>query len=439
MLPNDIHHTFLVVDKDGKKSHHPAGRFMIHDGSVHHLEDYYGHLRDHVPEGPIDNFTIASLGSPPAHFTHASHTGLRGGHHPHLIPEADLQPMPEPQTVAPEQIQQHVLQPPPSVWHYHRAGHDQPHVLEAKAGKFMLDGNPLEHHEVATILDNVRTRAGKIRYVKGGAQTAISKMEKVFENLRKEEPMDSATAFKHLHAAAQAGHIPHDAVDSLRRQIYTDPMTPTIGNKYAFNEFSGKGKPGVYVSMDGNDFKAINDVHGHQAGDAAIRAFGGAAREAMDEAVGSKQAKLFRNADEQNLYRSGGDEFVAHVPTHAHATAFARALRSKLEAMPPINGSHKLSMSFGFGNDYGTADKALAMAKEQKYAEPASLPGSPRARKFAVGQAPSLAHSLVPNFEGAVPLNENQLQVTAPKIEQRAEAPLPSAPTAHAPTAPKLA
>ncbi len=54
-------------------------------------------------------------------------------------------------------------------------------------------------------------------------------------------------------------------------------------------------------------------------------------------------------------------------------------------------------MSFGFGNDFQTADKALYHAKEQKTNPITGL------RAHPVGQTPNLAHSLIPGSEGAVP------------------------------------
>jgi GGDEF domain-containing protein len=156
--------------------------------------------------------------------------------------------------------------------------------------------------------------------------------------------------------------------------------------------------------MDGNDFSKINNSFGHAAGDSAIKAFGTAAREAMDETVGTKNGKLFRN---------GGDEFVAHVPSHEHAAQFSRALSEKLHALAPIGGTHKLSMSFGFGPDPHTADKALYEAKKQKIAAPGALRQVGQKlgiagdkRQFKVGQVPNLAHSLMPGHEGPMPIHD---------------------------------
>jgi len=126
------------------------------------------------------------------------------------------------------------------------------------------------------------------------------------------------------------------------------------------------------------------------SGDGAIKAFGTAAREAADEATPGV-GKLFRN---------GGDEFVAHFPSHEHAAAFSRALSQKLEKVAPVGGAHKLSMSFGFGPDMATADKALYEAKKQKV--------NPQGqRAFKVGQVPNLAHSLMPGHEGPLPLHDS--------------------------------
>lgn len=441
MLPNNIYQVRLVVrDKDGTIKHHPAGRFMTIDGKVHHLEDYHEHLKQDVPEGAIDDYTMAKIKNPPDHLAIASENDIRDGQRLDFIPEHPLNaPVPQPIDVTPEMIQQHMMtELPPPVWHYQRAGHDVPHVLEHHgADKYTLDGNPLSQDELHQIAQNVQSKAATLRYKTKGVADTIAKMEQSFARLKKEEDegMHPAEALRHVEKARDAGHIPDEAYHSIRRHIYTDPMTGGVmGNKFAYGEFKAKPRPGVHIAMDGNDFKAINDLYGHEAGDQAIKSFGRAAREAMDEAVGSDKGKLFRNPDEQNLYRNGGDEFAAHVPTHEHAANFARALRSKLETLPPVAGQHKLSMSFGFGNDPGSADAALYQAKMQKYHP--HLPGQEKPRKFPVGQVPSLAHSFVKGFEGPVPLSPEGLpridmpediKVEPTTPEEVAAAPTPAA------------
>jgi diguanylate cyclase (GGDEF)-like protein len=405
MLPNDIHHTYTTSPKTGKL--HPAGRFLVHDGSIRHIEDYHGLLGQHVPEGLIDDHTLTMLGHPGGGLTIASRDAMRGGHRLDTVPEAELDPLPAPVQPSPKQLQEHIDVKPPSVWHYTRAGHDKPHVLEAKEGKFLLDGNPLEHHEVSTILDNVRTKAGKIRYVRGMAANApqqIAKMENVFKGLRKAD-MGPQDALAHLDSVG-GDEQTQAAVAALRRHIFEDQMVPGLGSKFAYQEFAKKNVPGTTVVGDANFFKGINDVHGHEAGDAAIKAMGSAWRDASNE-VGGK------------AHRFGGDEFHAHFPTYEHAANFARNLRSKLDQVPPIGGTNKLSMSLGLGHDFHSADAAVYHAKQGKGTHtPATIPSV-------------LAHSLHQNSPGAVPLNEDQLQLHPPAIEQRppeagASAPAPA-------------
>jgi hypothetical protein len=62
-------------------------------------------------------------------------------------------------------------------------------------------------------------------------------------------------------------------------------------------------------------------------------------------------------------------------------------------------------MSLGIGHDFVSADKAVYQAKQQKGAHtPATIPSL-------------LAHSLHRGFEGPVPLNADQLQLTPPPVE----------------------
>jgi len=236
MLPDDIYHAELLVHRNGQLSRHPAGRVLVRGGNAHILEDYHGALGNVVPAGPIDDLTIHKLNNPGPDLSIASHHDIAHGHRLDFIPDHPLPHfLPDPVDVTPAALKQHVEIKPPSVFHYSHAGHDQPHILEVRGGKHLLDGNPLKDDEVAAILDNVRTKVAKLRYVKSLAAPAVAKMEAYFADLRKGDEMDPMEAFKHLHAAAEAGHVPRAAVDALRRQVYADPMAPGLGNKYAFN------------------------------------------------------------------------------------------------------------------------------------------------------------------------------------------------------------
>lgn len=399
----------VVAHADGSVTRHPAGRFLVHNGVLHHLEDYHGLLGQKIPEGVVDDLTLHQINNPGPDLDVASHHDITHGRRLDFIPEAQLDPLPAPApTPTGPQLQAYNEIKPASVWHYTRAGHDQPHVLEAKQGKFLLDGNPLEHHEVATILDNVRSKAGKIRYVKGvGSQASrqVAKMEGYFSSLRKTDMSDD-DAFAHLDRMAGDDEKAKQAVARARRLAFEDPMVPGLGNKLAYKGFAAKNTPGATVVGDANFFKGINDDPnlGHVIGDNAIAAMGTAWRDAAAE-VGDGKA-----------HRFGGDEFHVHFPTHEHAAQFARTLRGKLDQMPLVGGTRKLSMSIGIGHDFPSADRAVYAAKAQKGAHtPATIPSL-------------LAHSLHRGHEGAIPLNADQLQLTPPSVEQQPPAALtPSA------------
>ncbi len=381
---------------DGKE--HRAGRFLLHDGHLHHLEDHHGLLERLLPEGKLTLKTISAL------------HGLKMS--PHL--RIDLEDIPSAEKQAAKPTPEPVKKPrPPSVFEYQRAGHDKPHTLEVTGGKHLLDGEELSHPEVQTILNNYKSGAATIRYKSSGA-TNLSKIEEMgnlFAILAKAEAMKPHELVRYIREAEAKGHMPQGAGDAATKHFFEDPMTPGIGNKLAFTEHmkdNPGGQTGTYIQMDGNDFSKINNAFGHAAGDGAIKTFGEHARKAMDEAVGQENGKLWRN---------GGDEFVAKVPSPEHAAKFSRLLSEKLKTVAPIGGVHNLSMSFGFGNDPHTADKALYEAKKQKLVDPPKTTGlwskiskvigmGGQKRKYKVGQTPNLAHSLVPGQEGPLPVHD---------------------------------
>ena len=120
-----------------------------------------------------------------------------------------------------------------------------------------------------------------------------------------------------------------DRIGALRvlgraeRQAHVDPVTG-LPNRRALesqvHELVTHETPYVVAFADLDHFKAINDAHGHDTGDRALRLF----------------ARVLRDSIRPNdlVARYGGEEFVAVLPdcTKADARAVAERVRSELAA-----------------------------------------------------------------------------------------------------------
>lgn len=125
------------------------------------------------------------------------------------------------------------------------------------------------------------------------------------------------------------------------------------------------GSPYAVLFIDLDHFKAINDTHGHAAGDAVLRA------------VASAVAGAIRDSDA--LGRIGGEEFSVFLPaTDAEGAALlAEKIRALIEDLQPSIGDRRLRItaSIGVASDrerYGSigeiqrqADQAMYVAKTQ--------------------------------------------------------------------------
>lgn len=385
--------------------HQLAGRFCYEDGNVAVLEDYFGLLKD--LEGPLDERKqrlIRSLSN--SAYTDVVRAGdIQDGSRPDLLPEIGTSPSGNGSTDPVARAAGELVAPPPPVFDYHRPGMEAPQCLEfhRPTGQALLNGQTLTDEELQQVLQNLQDGTAVLRYRGVHALPGMAKMESALEEFfRKTDAEDDIHGvLQHLKATgADPQHL-----QVLHRAIYGDPMVNDVGNKRAYRDFLSRPKPGVHVMMDANDFKSINDELGHDTGDKAIKLMGGAMRSAMDETVGREQGKLFR---------FGGDEFAAHMPTYEHAAQFARALRSKLEAIPSLGGTHRLSVSMGLGHTPEHADQALNIhAKGAKNAAVQAITGQQGSRQKVRAPQSMYAHSLVPGHEGQIPTAEKPPNVTA--------------------------
>ena len=128
----------------------------------------------------------------------------------------------------------------------------------------------------------------------------------------------------------------------LQREARTDPLT-TLDNRRAMQErgplelkrASRAGVPVALILCDIDHFKAINDRHGHEAGDAVLRSVAGTLRAALRET--------------DLLSRWGGEEFLALlVDTDVRrAVEIAERMRASVEASTLEGTADRATISIG--------------------------------------------------------------------------------------------
>jgi diguanylate cyclase (GGDEF)-like protein len=151
-------------------------------------------------------------------------------------------------------------------------------------------------------------------------------------------------------------------------QASTDSLTG-LANRRMFDEelalewrrADRVGDSLALVLLDLDDFKRVNDTHGHQAGDAVLRAVG--------EVLGSG----VRQVDLAGRY--GGEEFALILPETdlAGAQRLAERLRVALEnTATEIPSGERLTTTASFGvavkGEFGAAELLVAAADEKLYA-----------------------------------------------------------------------
>lgn len=175
----------------------------------------------------------------------------------------------------------------------------------------------------------------------------------------------------------------------VRRQAVTDELTG-LGNYARFQELLSNeveqvkryGDPVALLMLDLDDFKSINDMFGHQQGDAVLRE------------VARVLSESCREADTPVRY--GGDELAVILPRTAleGALSIGERARSRIEGLrvPRLGGDDSLRVTASIGVSASTkgdkealisdADSALYIAKRdgknrtaKANSEPAGVPG----------------------------------------------------------------
>lgn len=135
-------------------------------------------------------------------------------------------------------------------------------------------------------------------------------------------------------ATAVSALVVSSVLEEIRSLAVTDPLTGML-NRAGFDQAAAReraaaartGDPLTLVAIDLNDFKLVNDLHGHAAGDAVLV-------ELVDD--------WRRNLRARDLIsRRGGDEFVLLLPGMAEEGA--EALVARMRSRSPHAWSYGVS------------------------------------------------------------------------------------------------
>jgi diguanylate cyclase (GGDEF)-like protein len=131
----------------------------------------------------------------------------------------------------------------------------------------------------------------------------------------------------------------------VQRQAVTDELTQLANRRYFMQTLGTElrraerfDEPLALVFADLDDFKHVNDRHGHHIGDEVLRAFAGAIR---------KRVRAFDLAA-----RLGGEEFAVLLPETdlSGAEALAESLRAAVAALEvPVVGREAVRVTASFG------------------------------------------------------------------------------------------
>lgn len=152
----------------------------------------------------------------------------------------------------------------------------------------------------------------------------------------------------------------------LREQACTDPLTQLRNRRFALEVaqhemavFERGGRPLALVLGDVDHFKRINDTHGHDAGDSALKAVAQALRDGVREV--------------DHVARWGGEEFLVLLPStdEAEAMHVADRLREAVQCLRvPHEGQMlevRITMGVSLMQAGETVTQALARADQALY------------------------------------------------------------------------
>jgi two-component system cell cycle response regulator len=157
------------------------------------------------------------------------------------------------------------------------------------------------------------------------------------------EPVRDLELIARVQAAGRTKILQEELADQtarLEEQLFEDPLTRVHNRRYVFGQLAAMisgarrhRRPLAVAMVDLDGFKAVNDRHGHDSGDAVLVA----AAEALQRALRA----------EDLLGRLGGEEFLAVLPD-TDAVAAARAGERLRAAVADAGGPVRVTASVGW-------------------------------------------------------------------------------------------
>jgi GGDEF domain-containing protein len=360
---DDIY-TFYSLSHSGDNTYRrPMGRLLVQNNVVTVLEDHG--ITELIPAGPMSDFIRRRLARL---FYNQSFEIVRASDN-----QIDMSKV---QSIDLEHPTPHAPPPAlPPVFDFYLQGMNKPHLVEFKEGKGFLDGQELAPDELEHMLTKVKMGEATISYKKNYINPDLVKS---MEAQLKESVEQSKPSYD-------------------KKTLEEDSMLPGIANRYAYDAWIKQPHQGAFIMMDINDLSKINRDIEPESGNNTVKAVGEAMKEAFDKV---KNENSF-------AARIAGDRFVAFFDNPKDAMTFAYDLGGKIDEVLPVNGTHKVSLGFGFGLSQEQAQEALNRAKHRKYAIILNNPDGSIDKNASVcaysDGVPNLSHSFLPGASNPAP------------------------------------